>query len=107
MYQVDHYSVSSIEGESAEMSCYLLVGFERNQTVAWKWLMEDVEINSLNFNSSKFKIESSNNVSSLTINNVSYSDKGNYYCVSINDYGQHTRSIYLRVKGKVFSFIFI
>jgi hypothetical protein len=97
LYQVDHYSVTAIEGYTAKMSCYLLVGFERNQNISWIWLMEDVE---LNLDTNKFKIESSNNVSSLTINNVSYLDKSNYYCVSKNAYGHHKRSIYLRVKGK-------
>lgn len=97
MYQVDQKTVYSISGGSSVISCYMLVGFDTNGlNISWNWTFKDTLISS----GSKYKFESKNNYSTVTIDSVSLDDSGAYVCQGTNIYGTYKRSINLFVKSK-------
>ena len=97
LYQVDSLSISSIEGYTGTLECYLLVGSEMGQLLNWTWQFENTPINTTQ--NDKYSIESTNMSSILTIKNLVLTDRGYYYCNVSNSLGSHSRNITLRVKS--------
>ena len=94
MYQVDSLSITAIEENSVNMACYLIVG--QVSGLNWTWTLNGVAL----LNSNKYQIDTSQNTSStLIINKLSITDKGDYICTAINAYGSHYRTTTLRVKS--------
>ena len=103
IYQVDSLSITAIEGNSVDLSCYLLVGFENNpyENLTWTWSFKSYTNNISN--SGNYQIATNPNASStLTIKSISGADKGDYICTVSDIYGYHSRTISLRVKSERF-----
>lgn len=104
LYQPESPSVSVVEGGTADISCYLLVGTETNNTIVWEWTFH----NDLLLDTSggvggggKYSIDSAHAANStLTVKNAVESDRGDYYCIGKNEFGSNSRKIALRVKSE-------
>jgi hypothetical protein len=97
----EHNSYTVIEGGSIDLSCTLLYGFEKNQTIQWYWLQNDKVLD----NSTSFRFEITNDdinhKSTLHLRHVPLSSRGQIECLARNEYGDHSREVLLRVKSKM------
>ena len=91
----DKTSQTVTEKGRVELKCFLLYGNE-NTSVTWEWLRNETIIE----NNDKFVLSHNNDNTSLIINDVLDSDKGDYTCKLKNEYGEHVQTLQLRVKDR-------
>jgi hypothetical protein len=89
-----------IEGSSLDLSCTLLYGFENNQSITWHWLQNDAELDNATLNYEIVNDDVSHR-STLRLNNVQSSARGQIACLARNEYGNHSRAVLLRVKSNL------
>lgn len=95
LFYVDSLILTSTEGKTIDLSCYLLIG-NPNTTVNWTWQLDNVKIE----HGGRFNlIENEQESSTLKISDLKISDSGLYKCRVLNEYGSHVRNITLRVKS--------
>ncbi len=76
----------------------LLYGFENNQKPEFKWLVNGVVLAT---NNTKYSLDASSNVSTLTIQAISSADSGIYECQARNLYGNASQTVLIRVKSRL------
>jgi len=92
----DKVSLTVTEGGYAEMHCKLLYGDENQRDVTWKWLRNGTEV--LTDDRVQIDESSQHDETKLNISRLVMDDKGEYECLLINEFGEHSEKIVLRVK---------
>jgi hypothetical protein len=89
-----------IEGDSIDLTCTLLYGYENGQVIRWFWLHNNQVLDNATLT---YEIISNNvtHSSTLRLSNVSLSARGEIECQANNEYGDHSREVLLRVKSKL------
>ncbi|RNA06805.1 basigin-like isoform X1 [Brachionus plicatilis] len=97
LYYVDSLILTSIEGKSIDLECYLLIGTP-NKTLNWTWEFDNVKLEA----EGRFSLTGNEQKSSaLRISDLKIEDSGFYTCRVSNEYGSHERNITLRVKDQL------
>lgn len=97
IYLVDFNTLTTIEGYTAELECYLLVG--DTASIQWSWYFKNSPIS---FNSRVYSTVSDAKTSAkLVVSNSQLSDYGYYTCMATNSYGNHSRVTDLKIKSKL------
>ena len=101
---VEKTKISPIETSDIEINCQLLYGDENNfNNITWRWTF-NTNVIEPNNRISITNTYAPNAQSRLSIKEVMMTEKGNYECTAINNFGQATNRININVKSK---FIFI
>ena len=93
-------SYSHFEGDNEKLHCKALFGFEGGQTLEWKWKYGD-KVLETEGNSTTVTVDNVIHNSTLAIQNLDDKQKGRYKCIVSNKHGSHSRTIILRIKGKI------
>lgn len=100
LYKPDKLSLTETEGDNAKISCRVLYGSDE---LSWTWLRDSVDIlenvEKTEGSTNRYKVESTDKGTTLTIDKVTEADKGMYECVLKNKHGEHSEKINLRVKS--------
>ena len=86
--------------DNKTLHCKALFGFEGDQTLEWKWKYGD-KVLETEGNSTTVEVKKDTHESLLTIQNLDDKQKGRYKCIASNKHGSHSRTITLRIKGKI------
>jgi len=98
-YAAEAEKIVITEGLPAVMTFYLLYGFENKQKPIFKWSLNGVVLNTSD--TFKYTLDSTFNISTLTIQSISSTDSGLYECQAKNLYGNATLSITVKVKSRL------
>jgi hypothetical protein len=106
--------ITPIETSKVSLDCRVAYGFENNQQIQWRWLINDKEITNasayqidgnytlLNNNSIPIitvKSDSNSSATNIYVKEVDLTQRGIWQCQAINSYGNASQYVNVRVKS--------
>ena len=88
----------------SKLTCNLYLGNENNQNINWTWKFKNKTISQRTCTAF---INSNNTESSRIFNETPLIADGMYECIATNQFGFFSRTIYLKVKSKLYIILII